>query len=135
MSQNNNSITETGGLRIQAAAQFMPAESDPDRGRFIFVYRIRITNQSDRTVQLVTRTWVIIDGNGRREEVQGEGVVGKQPILSPGETFEYTSYCPLRTEWGTMEGHFTFLDEDGAPFRGAVERFYMATSADNVILT
>ena len=134
MSQSTNSNTDTSGLLIQAAAQFMPAESDPDRGRYIFVYRIRIQNHSGSTVQLVSRTWIIIDGNGRREEVQGEGVVGKQPILSPGETFEYTSYCPLRTEWGTMEGHFTFLDEEGAPFRAQVGRFYMATSAENVIL-
>ena len=135
MSPTTNSNTLTEGVRIQAAAQYMQSESDPDRGRFIFVYRIRMHNQSDRTVQLITRHWVIIDGNGRREDVHGDGVVGKQPILSPGETFEYTSYCPLRTDWGTMEGHFTFLDEAGGPFRAMVGRFYMATSAENVILS
>ncbi len=132
---NTDSNTVSEGIRIQAAAQFLPAESDPDRGRFIFVYRIRVTNQSDRTAQLMGRHWVIIDGNGRREDVRGEGVVGKQPILSPGETFEYTSYCPLRTEWGTMEGSFSFLDELGEPFEATVGRFYLAMSAENVILS
>lgn len=132
---NTDSNTVSEGIRIQAAAQFLPAESDPDRGRFIFVYRIRVTNQSDRTAQLMGRHWVIIDGNGRREDVRGEGVVGKQPILSPGETFEYTSYCPLRTEWGTMEGSFSFLDELGEPFEAKVGRFYLAMSAENVILS
>ena len=130
-----NSNTVSDGIRVQAAAQFLPGESDPDRGRFIFVYRIRITNDSERTAQLISRHWIIIDGNGRREDVQGDGVVGKQPILSPGETFEYTSYCPMRTEWGTMEGSFAFVDELGEPFQAAVGRFYMATSAENVILS
>ncbi|MEZ5974534.1 MAG: Co2+/Mg2+ efflux protein ApaG [Planctomycetota bacterium] len=134
MSRTNSNIV-TEGIRIQAAAQFMPAESDPDRGRFIFVYRIRITNQGTETVQLLTRDWVIIDANGRRETVHGDGVVGKQPILSPGETFEYTSYCPMRTEWGTMEGHFTFVDIEGRTFKAGVGRFYMATTTENVILS
>jgi len=130
---NSNALSE--GVRTQAAAQFMPLESDPDRGRYIFIYRITITNESDRTVQLLSRRWQIIDGNGRREVVQGDGVVGKQPILSPGETFEYTSYCPMRTEWGTMEGAFTFMDSEQSGFDAQVGRFYMAISSDNAILS
>ena len=135
MTHTNNSDTVTEGLRIEAAAQYLPSESDPERGRFIFIYRIRMTNDSDRSMQLKTRSWLIIDADSKREVVQGEGVVGKQPSLAPGETFEYTSYCPLRTDWGTMEGHFNFETEDGLEFNADVGRFYMVIAAENVILS
>ena len=135
MTHSNNSDTVTQGLRIEAAAQYLPSESDPERGRFIFIYRIRMTNSGDQPVQLMNRSWLIIDANGKREVVKGEGVVGKQPKLAPGETFEYTSYCPLRTDWGTMEGHFQFTQEDGGEFDGQVGRFYMVIAAENVILS
>ncbi|MCP5022585.1 MAG: Co2+/Mg2+ efflux protein ApaG [bacterium] len=121
-------------MRVEAAAQYLPSESDPERGRFIFVYRIRITNDGHRNVQLRRRAWLIIDAKSKREEVRGEGVVGKQPRIAPGETFEYTSYYPLRTDWGTMEGHFNFTFEDGEEFRVDVGRFYMVIAAENVIL-
>ncbi len=135
MTDTNNSNTVTRGLRVEAAAQYLPSESDPERGRFIFVYRIRITNDGHRNVQLRRRAWLIIDAKSKREEVRGEGVVGKQPRIAPGETFEYTSYCPLRTDWGTMEGHFSFAFEDGEEFRVDVGRFYMVIAAENVILS
>ncbi|MBL4770937.1 MAG: Co2+/Mg2+ efflux protein ApaG [Planctomycetes bacterium] len=135
MTHTNNSDTVTEGLRIEAAAQYLPSESDPERGRFIFIYRIRMTNDSDRSMQLKTRSWLIIDADSKREVVQGEGVVGKQPSLAQGETFEYTSYCPLRTDWGTMEGHFSFEAEDGQEFKADVGRFYMVIAAENVILS
>ncbi len=135
MTENNNSNTVTRGLRVEAAAQYLPSESDPERGRFIFIYRIRITNEGHRNVQLKSRAWLIIDAKSKREEVRGEGVVGKQPRLAPGETFEYTSYCPLRTDWGTMEGHFDFATEDGEEFQAQVGRFYMVIGAENVILS
>ncbi len=135
MTDTNNSNTVTRGLRVEAAAQYLPSESDPERGRFIFVYRIRITNDGHRNVQLRRRAWLIIDAKSKREEVRGEGVVGKQPRIAPGETFEYTSYCPLRTDWGTMEGYFSFAFEDGEEFRVDVGRFYMVIAAENVILS
>ncbi len=125
----------TRGLRVEAAAQYLPSESDPERGRFIFIYRIRITNEGHRNVQLKSRAWLIIDAKSKREEVRGEGVVGKQPRIAPGETFEYTSYCPLRTDWGTMEGHFDFAFEDGEEFFAEVGRFYMVIAAENAILS
>ncbi len=125
----------TRGLRVEAAAQYLPSESDPERGRFIFIYRIRITNEGHRNVQLKSRAWLIIDAKSKREEVRGEGVVGKQPRIAPGETFEYTSYCPLRTDWGTMEGHFDFAFEDGEEFLAEVGRFYMVIAAENAILS
>ncbi|MDF1838368.1 MAG: Co2+/Mg2+ efflux protein ApaG [Planctomycetota bacterium] len=135
MTDSNNSDTVTQGMRIEAAAQYLPSESDPERGRFIFIYRIRMTNGGDQPVQLMTRSWLIIDADGKREVVRGEGVVGKQPRLAPGETFEYTSYCPLRTDWGTMEGEFHFTDEEGQGFEAKVGRFYMVIAAENVILS
>ncbi|MFT4648518.1 MAG: ApaG protein [Glaciecola sp.] len=135
MIQSNNSSTVTQGLCIEAAAQYLPSESDPERGRFIFIYRIRITNDGENSVQLMSRSWLIIDANSKREVVRGEGVVGKQPRLAPGETFEYTSYCPLRTDWGTMEGHFQFTVEGGEEFEAKVGRFYMVIGAENVILS
>lgn len=135
MSQDPNSDTTTHGIRVRAEAQYLEGESDPDRGRFFFVYRIRIENDSARTVQLLSRRWVILDANNRREEVVGEGVVGKQPILAPGESFEYRSYCPLRTSWGTMEGSYSFADPGGEGFEVTVGRFFLVPAAENSIVS
>ena len=128
-----NSSTVTQGVRIEAAAQYLPSESDPDQNRYLFVYRIRMVNEGTRRVKLLSRHWIILDAHNRREEVTGEGVVGKQPDLAPGETFEYTSYCPLRTKWGTMEGSYTFEDE-GATFEVEVGRFFLVPSVDNELV-
>lgn len=120
-----NSDCTTHGVRVRAKARFVATASEPDKGRYFFVYQIRIENDGDATVQLLSRRWTIVDGNHCREEVEGDGVVGKQPILRPGESFEYQSYCPLRTTWGTMEGTYTFIDEAGGSFEAAVERFFL----------
>jgi ApaG protein len=133
--QTPNSATDTNGIRIEAAAQYLDSESDPDRSRYFYVYRVRICNDGAVSAKLLRRHWVILDANNHREEVVGEGVVGKQPDLGPGESFEYTSYCPLRTLWGTMEGAYTFATPDGGTFEAAVGRFFLVPSADNAIVS
>ena len=127
---NANSDTLTEGVRIQAAAQFMPERSEPDEVWF-FAYRIRITNEGEDNAQLLSRHWVVLDSNNGKEEVMGEGVVGRQPDLGPGEMFEYTSGCPLGTAWGTMEGRYTFRRPDGTEFEVPIGRFFLVTSVDN----
>ena len=128
-----NSSTVTRGIRIEAAAQYLSSESDPDQNRYLFVYRIRMINEGTRRAKLLSRHWIILDAHNRREDVEGEGVVGKQPDLGPGETFEYTSYCPLRRKWGTMEGSYTF-DDEGVTFDVTVGRFFLVPSVDNALV-
>ena len=116
----------TNGIRIGATAFYLPDESDPEQRRFVFGYRVVIVNESRATATLRNRHWVIIDGEGSVEEVRGEGVIGQQPRLAPGEGFKYTSYCPLRTEWGTMEGEYEFEGADGSMFEAKIGRFFLA---------
>lgn len=129
MSQSPNSNTVTQGMRIEAAGELMPKESQPDRGRYFYRYRIRITNEGERSAKLISRKWLILDANNLSEEVEGDGVVGKQPHLKPGEMFEYESICPLRTEWGTMEGSYSFLTDEAKTFEAAVGRFFLVPTA------
>jgi ApaG protein len=103
----------THDIEVVAEPWFRPDQSDADTGRFVWSYRITIVNNSDRSVQLVSRYWRIIDATGLLEEVRGPGVVGEQPILNPGDSFQYTSGCPLRTRSGTMEGVYTMVDDRG----------------------
>lgn len=131
--QSPNSETVTEGIRIVAAARYLPEESDPENGRFYYVYRIGITNLGTEPAKLLRRRWVILDAHNHCDEVEGDGVVGKQPDLAPGEFFEYTSLCPLRTEWGTMEGVYTFERPDGETFEGRIGRFFLVPTVENVI--
>ena len=89
------------------------------------MYRVTVSNESDRWVKLLSRHWIIIDAEGNREDVKGDGVVGYQPELKPGDTFTYTSYCPLDTDWGTMEGTYKMLNEDASTFEVEIGRFYL----------
>ncbi len=109
------SISEavTRGLRVRAEAHFVPSKSLPEDGQWFFTYAIRITNESEEVVQLLSRHWIITDGNGHTEEVRGPGVIGEQPVLRPGEVFQYASNCPLQTPLGTMHGTFLMLLEGG----------------------
>jgi ApaG protein len=100
------SDTTTRGIRVRVAPVYLPERSAPEEGSFFFAYRVRITNTGDETVQLMRRHWIITDGHGHVEEVEGPGVVGETPILPPGATFEYTSFCPLPTSFGTMQGSY-----------------------------
>lgn len=121
------SDTTTRGVRITVRPRFVPEQSDPDSGQWLFAYHITIRNDGERTVQLISRHWVITNGEGKVEEVRGPGVVGYQPILKPGEEFEYTSGCPLTTPVGTMHGEFNMVVPDsGEKFDAAIEPFRLA---------
>ena len=112
---------------MRVESRYVPEQSDPDRGGWLFAYTVRIANQGDETVQLISRHWIITDGNGNVEEVRGPGVVGAQPVLRPGESFEYTSACPLRTDFGTMHGTYQMLTEDGEYFDAEISAFSLST--------
>lgn len=103
----------TNGVRVRATPKFQPDQSAPEQDYYFWAYEIDILNLGATTLQLRTRTWTITDGNGRVERVHGKGVVGQTPTLSPGQSFNYSSGCPLRTPQGIMVGHYDFEDEDG----------------------
>ena len=113
----------TNGIRVEVRARYSPEHSDPAQSRWFFLYTIRISNESDETVQLISRHWVIKDAMGQTEEVRGPGVVGEQPVLAPGEAFEYTSGCPLPTPLGSMEGSYQMQRENGEEFDVRIARF------------
>jgi ApaG protein len=95
--------------------------------QFMFGYRIRISNEGSEPAKLLARHWIIIDSHGRRRDVEGDGVIGQQPRIEPGQTFEYTSQCPLTTSWGTMEGTYRMTRDDGEEFEARVGRFYLVS--------
>ncbi|HEY0073006.1 MAG TPA: Co2+/Mg2+ efflux protein ApaG [Abditibacteriaceae bacterium] len=113
----------THGIRISVASDYVPEASKPDEGRFLFAYHITIANESDQAAQLLTRHWIIKDAYNNIEEVRGEGVIGQQPFLAPGESFQYSSGCPLPTEWGTMRGTYSMVRSDGEPFEVEIPVF------------
>lgn len=117
----------TRGVRVTVTPTYLADRSEPGAGRFVFGYRIRIANESDRAVQLLSRKWIIVDADGERSEVTGEGVVGQQPRIQPGSAFEYSSFCPLTTPWGTMEGIYQLKGEDGEMFDVPVARFFLVS--------
>ena len=98
----------------------------PDQEKNIFVYQVLIENCGEEWAQLLSRRWCIVDGDGHEEIVQGPGVVGKNPELEPGQTHKYQSFCPLDTDWGSMEGYFTFRRQDGGLFQAQVGRFFLS---------
>jgi ApaG protein len=113
----------TQGISVTVTPRFVPEESSPDDGRYFFAYSVEIINLSLERVQLRTRYWMIVDGAGRMQEVRGAGVVGQQPILGPGESFSYTSGCPLPTPNGTMQGHYAMEGQDGRTFEVEIPAF------------
>ncbi len=119
----------TDGIAVRVAVNFMPEQSHVAAGKWFWVYHIRIENHSDITVQLVSRHWRITDGQGLINYVDGEGVVGEQPVLEPGKTHDYVSGCPLNTPHGSMEGHYTFRREDGSLMEVAIPFFSLAAPA------
>lgn len=129
MTTSPHSDTTTEGIRIQAAAQYLPTESEPDQGKYLFRYQITMTNVGAPAVRLVSRHWIIVDSEGRREEVRGKGVVGDHPRLLPGESYTYKSYCPIATTWGTMEGSYSFEAEDGTRTTVRIGRFFLVPTA------
>lgn len=111
---------------VTAAPQFLAEQSDPEADQYVFAYTITVHNTGETTAQLVSRHWVITDAEGRVEEVSGEGVVGEQPILRPGEAFRYTSGCPLQTPVGSMRGTYHCVAEDGTHFDAAIPEFVLS---------
>ena len=132
-SPHSNEVTE--GIRVLAAAQYLPRDSDADAKRYVYGYRITLSNEGDRPAELVSRHWVIVDSEGSREDVKGSGVVGEHPRLLPGESYSYVSKCPLPTQWGTMEGSYMFRRDDGERFRVQIGRFFLVPSAPPLQLT
>ncbi len=117
----------TNGITVSVETQYLDEHSDPRFNKYIFGYHITIENASPHTVQLMRRHWVIQDGNGQLREVEGEGVVGQQPVLEPGENHAYTSFCNLNTEFGKMSGTYLMSrSDDGSLFDVVIPEFQMA---------
>lgn len=121
------SETTTDGVRIRVAPSYLSAQSDPAQGKYLFAYHITIANEGEQRAKLKSRHWLIVDADGERHEVKGPGVVGQFPELAPGEKFEYSSFCPLETPWGTMEGTYEMERDDGSVFNAIVGRFYLVS--------
>jgi ApaG protein len=111
-----SSQARTRGILVEVESSFVPERSEPMRRMWFFAYRIRITNRGEEVVQLVNRHWIITDAHGEVEEVSGPGVVGEQPVLAPGESFGYSSFCPLPTPFGSMRGSYQMVTRDGEAF-------------------
>jgi ApaG protein len=113
-------------IAVSAATRYLPEQSDEDAGRYVFAYTITLRNPGSVSAQLISRHWIITDANGEVEEVDGPGVVGNQPVLEPGQSFEYTSFCPLTTNVGAMHGTYTMVRPGGASFEARIAPFTLA---------
>lgn len=120
------SDTVTEGIRVRVKASWWAERSVPEAGQWAFTYTVVISNEGSSTATLKSRHWTITDATGHVEEVRGDGVVGKQPTLRPGESFEYTSWAMLRTPFGSMRGEYFMEREDGARFEVAIGGFTLA---------
>ena len=116
----------TYDVRVEVLSQYSPENSRPVEDLWVFQYTVRITNQGEDTVQLLSRHWIITDAFEHTEEVQGPGVVGEQPVLAPGESFQYSSWCPLQTPTGMMRGTYQMQRPDGAMFDAVIAPFVLA---------
>lgn len=133
MSNTPHSDVTTEGLRVQAAAHFLENESDQDLLDYRYGYRITITNVGGEWARLLERHWVVVDAHGEKEEIRGSGVVGENPGLAAGEHFSYQSGCRLRTAWGTMEGTYRFVRDDGRRFDVPIGRFFLVPSISSAL--
>jgi ApaG protein len=114
--QMSSSEAITRNIRVTVRSQYDPSRSRPNQSQWFFLYTVSISNEGHDTVQLISRHWVITDGMGKVEEVQGPGVVGNQPVLAPGQSFEYTSGCPLTTPFGSMHGTYQMINQGKEQF-------------------
>ena len=121
------SDTTTRGIRVQVESRYLAEQSSPRDNQFLFAYHIRISNEGEARAQLLSRHWIISDADGNVEQVQGPGVVGEQPVLDPGDSFEYTSFCPLKTSVGTMHGTYQMVTAEGEEFDARIAPFTLAT--------
>ena len=120
------SDTTTLGIRVEVESTYVEERSEPREQYFFFAYRVRISNVGADTAQLISREWIVTDSDGNTERVEGPGVVGEQPLLAPGEAFEYTSFCPLRTSVGSMHGNYTMRSRTGEIFQAEIAPFTLA---------
>ncbi|WP_147195131.1 Co2+/Mg2+ efflux protein ApaG [Pantoea sp. MBD-2R] len=119
-------MTDTPRVSINVQSVYIASQSDPEEERYVFAYTITIRNLGRTAAQLLGRYWLITNGNGRETEVQGEGVVGEQPLIQPGNEFQYTSGAVLETPMGTMQGHYEMIDSEGEAFRVEIPVFRLA---------
>jgi ApaG protein len=122
-------VATTKGISVRVSVSYLAEQSAPSSGRWFWSYHVRIENGSKRSVQLLSRSWHIIDGRGTLHEVRGEGVVGEMPLIAPGASFDYVSGCPLNTPTGSMSGSYHMIDEDGTAFNVAIPRFALVGPA------
>ncbi len=120
------SDTVTRGIRVEVESEYISERSEPREHYFFFAYHVRITNVGAEPAQLLSREWIITDGDGNAQRVVGPGVVGEQPLLGPGQVFEYSSFCPLRTNFGSMHGTYTMRTKAGEPFQAEIAPFTLA---------
>ena len=120
------SDTVTRGIRVKVRSTYVPERSVPQQKHYFFSYHIRISNEGRETAQLLSRHWIITDAGHRIQEVRGLGVVGQQPMLKPGESFEYTSWASIATPGGTMHGTYEMRAEDGHTFEAAIPSFTLS---------
>lgn len=113
----------TRDIIVRVSVSYLPEQSEPERGRWFWAYHIRIENESHQAVQLLSRRWIITDGRGTQHNVEGEGVVGEQPMIATGASYDYVSGCPLTTPTGRMEGSYRMVGADGREFDVAIPRF------------
>ncbi|MEI7656472.1 MAG: Co2+/Mg2+ efflux protein ApaG [Phycisphaerae bacterium] len=126
----HDSTCTTGNFTVRASPFYLADKSNPEERRYVFAYRMTIECHGPVEAQLLSRRWLICDAEGHTHTVEGDGVIGMQPSFSDGVTFQYTSYCPLATRWGTMEGSFTMAKPDGETFEIAIARFYLVAPGD-----
>ena len=122
-------VAETQKVVVRVSVSYLSEQSEPERGRYFWAYHIRIENEGERAVQLLTRHWVITDGRGQRHSVEGEGVVGEQPLIEPGASYDYVSGCPLATPTGHMQGSYRMVGADGQSFDVAIPNFELLAPA------
>jgi ApaG protein len=122
------SALTTNQITVQVCSVFLDDYSNADEDNFLFCYKITITNEGSEIVQLLRRHWVIIDSNSTRSVVEGEGVIGEQPVLKPGEDYSYFSFCTFNTNFGTMEGHYIMISDEHEEFKVEVPRFFLSTN-------
>jgi len=126
VSARRSGATTTRGIRIEVRSEFLPERSSVKDGSYLFLYHVRISNVGSETAQLLSREWIITNADGEVERVKGGGVIGEYPVLPPGGSFEYTSYCPLKTAVGAMQGSYQMVTAGGERFDAIIAPFTLA---------
>lgn len=119
-------MNEKNKIVVEAASRFIREKSSPSQNRYVFAYTITIANQGEKSAKLLSRQWLIMDSNGKTQEIRGDGVTGKQPYLKPGDVFRYTSGAVIETAVGVMEGNYLFVEDDGCQFIAPIPKFTLS---------